>query len=108
MGKKIHLCEYETNDLAGGFNSLFDSKVKIPRIKHGNKQTFDTLISEEAYLFAKFLRHERERVDSETAKPLIQKKSPLVTFLRHWTEILGFYKKRAQNRRLLLCLEFVF
>jgi CRISPR-associated endonuclease Cas1 len=59
MGKKIHLCEYETNDLAEGLNSLFEGEVEIPRIKHGNKQTLDTLISEEALLLAMFLRNER-------------------------------------------------
>jgi len=59
MGKKIHLCEYETNDLAEGLNDLFNKMVEIPRIKHGNKQTIDTLISEETLLFAKYLRNER-------------------------------------------------
>jgi CRISPR/Cas system-associated endonuclease Cas1 len=59
MGKRIHLCSYETNDLAEGLNSLFNTEVQIPRIKHGYKQTLDTLISEEALLLAKFLRNER-------------------------------------------------
>ena len=59
MGKKIHLCEYETNDLADGLNSLFNKMVEIPRIKVGKKQTLDTLISEEALLFAKYLRNEK-------------------------------------------------
>lgn len=60
MGKKIHLCEYETNDLAEGLHGLFDRVVEVARIRHGNRQTLDTLISEEALLLAKFLRHERE------------------------------------------------
>jgi len=59
MGKRIHLCEYETDSLAEGLNSLFENEVAIPRIKHGNKQTLDTLINEEALLLAKFLRIER-------------------------------------------------
>jgi CRISPR-associated protein Cas1 len=59
MGKRIHLCEYETNSLADGLNGLFECEVKIARIKHGKKQTLDTLISEEALLLAKFLRNER-------------------------------------------------
>jgi CRISPR/Cas system-associated endonuclease Cas1 len=59
MGKRIHLCEYETNELAEGLNSLFESEVEIARIKHGNKQTLDTLINEETLLLAKFLRNER-------------------------------------------------
>jgi hypothetical protein len=33
--------------------------VPIPRIKHGEKQTLDTLICEEALLLVKFLRRER-------------------------------------------------
>ena len=60
MGKKIHLCEYEADSLAEGLNSLFESEVEIPRIRHGKKQTLDTLISEEALLLAKFLRNERK------------------------------------------------
>ena len=60
MGKKIHLCEYETNELAEGLNNLFERKVEIPRIKHGKQQTIDTLISEEALLFAKYLRGEKK------------------------------------------------
>ena len=60
MGKRIHLCEYETDSLADGLNSLFEKVIKIQRIKHGNQQTLDTLICEEALLFAKFLRNETE------------------------------------------------
>jgi hypothetical protein len=33
--------------------------VVFPRIKQGYKQIFDTLISEEALLFAKYLRKEK-------------------------------------------------
>ena len=60
MGKRIHLCEYETNDLAEGLNALFEREVEIPRIRHGTRQTLDTLINEEALLLAKYLRNERE------------------------------------------------
>jgi hypothetical protein len=34
--------------------------VEIPRIKHGKRQTLDTLINEEAFLLAKFLRKEKK------------------------------------------------
>jgi len=61
MGKRIHLCEYEADGLADGLKSLFEKKVEIPRIKHGKRQTLDTLINEEALLLAKFLRNEREK-----------------------------------------------
>ncbi len=60
MGKRIHLCKFETDSLADGLNNLFKRKVEIPRIKHGKRQTLDTLINEEALLLAKFLRNERK------------------------------------------------
>ncbi len=60
MGKRIHLCEFEADRLAEDLNSLFERKVEIPRIKHGKRQTLDTLICEEALLLAKFLRGERD------------------------------------------------
>lgn len=53
-------CEFEADSLAEDLNLLFQRKVEIPRIRHGNKQTIDTLINEEAYLLAMFLRHERK------------------------------------------------
>jgi hypothetical protein len=60
MGKRIHLCEYEADSLADGLNGLFNRVVEIPRIRHGERQTLDTLINEEALLFAKYLRDERK------------------------------------------------
>lgn len=60
MGKRIHLCEYEADSLADGLYGLFNREVEIPRIRHGRRQTLDTLISEEALLLAKFLRDERK------------------------------------------------
>jgi CRISPR-associated protein Cas1 len=59
MGKRIHLCEYKADSLAEGLNLFFDRFVEVPRVKHGNRQRVDTLISEEALLLAKFLRNER-------------------------------------------------
>ena len=59
MGKKIHLKEYETDSLAEDLNAFFDHMVNVERIKVGKRQTIDTLISEEALLFAKYLRQEK-------------------------------------------------
>jgi len=36
-------------------------KVEVPRIRHGSKQTLETLINEEALLLAKYLRNERKK-----------------------------------------------
>ena len=60
MGKRIHLCEYEADSLADGLNNLFNHTVEISRIRHGKRQTLDTLINEEALLLAKFLRDEKK------------------------------------------------
>lgn len=39
-------------------NAYFRTKVEIPRIMRGEKQELETLINEEALLFAKYLRNE--------------------------------------------------
>lgn len=39
-------------------DKLFESIVEIPRIRVGEKQTIETLINEEALVFAKYLRNE--------------------------------------------------
>lgn len=41
-------------------NSFFELTVEVPRIKQGKKQTVETLINEEALLFAKYLRNEKQ------------------------------------------------
>jgi len=60
MSKKIHLKEYEVDSLAEDLNAFFDRMVDVERIKVGKRQTIDTLISEEALLFAKYIRNERK------------------------------------------------
>jgi hypothetical protein len=39
-------------------NRFFEVKVEVKRIRHGEHQTLETLINEEAQLFAKYLRGE--------------------------------------------------
>jgi hypothetical protein len=39
-------------------NRFFEVKVEVKRIRHGEHQTLETLINEEALLFAKYLRKE--------------------------------------------------
>ena len=69
MGKRIHLCEYETDSLADGLNGLFNRAIEIPRIRYGKRQTLDTLINEEALLLAKYLRNERQTWSPRIAIP---------------------------------------
>jgi CRISPR/Cas system-associated endonuclease Cas1 len=58
--KRVYLNDSQTHDLMKKLNEFFESKIDIPRIKFGKTQTIETLINEEALLFAKFLRDERE------------------------------------------------
>lgn len=59
-GKRVYLNDTQTRDLTKRLDDFFGSKVEIQRIRVGNKQTIETLINEEALLFAKYLRDERE------------------------------------------------
>jgi len=54
------LYEFEADNLAEGLNILFDRTVDVARIKHINSLMIAMLISEEALLFAKYLRNERK------------------------------------------------
>lgn len=59
IGKREYLNDDETKSFMVALDSLFNSYVEIPRIRTGKRQELETLISEEALLLAKFLRHER-------------------------------------------------
>jgi len=59
-GKRVYLNDVLTRNLMKKFNDFFESYVEIPRMRVGKKQTIDTLINEEALLFAKFLRNEQK------------------------------------------------
>lgn len=58
--KRIYLNNAETRDLMLKLNDYFRCMVKIPRIMRGEKQEFETLINEEALLFAQYLRNEKQ------------------------------------------------
>jgi CRISPR-associated protein Cas1 len=58
-GEREYLNKALAKDMMKRLNSFFESIVEIPRVKHGNKQTVETLINEEALLMAKYIRNER-------------------------------------------------
>lgn len=58
LGKRQVLNNEKTKELTQKLNSYFETKIGIPRIRHGLKQSLETLINEEAYLLAKHLRNE--------------------------------------------------
>jgi len=57
-GKREYLTDSETKTLLNELNRFFETKVEIKRIRNGEHQTLETLINEEALLFAKYLRGE--------------------------------------------------
>ena len=59
-GKRQYLNDSQTRNLSNGLYRYFQKKVEIPRMRCGKQQKLETLINEEALLFAKFLREERE------------------------------------------------
>jgi len=58
-GKREYLNDFKTRDFTKKLDENFLSEVKIPRYRMGKKQELETLISEEAMLFAKYLRGEK-------------------------------------------------
>jgi len=60
LGEYQVLNSERTRELMQILNMFFETKVGIPRIRHGFHQTLETLINEEVLLFAKYLRDERE------------------------------------------------
>jgi CRISPR-associated protein Cas1 len=59
-GKREYLNDKLTHGLMKSLNDYFKAKVEIPRIRMGNSQEIETLINEEALLFAMYLRNERQ------------------------------------------------
>lgn len=57
-GEREYLNKALAKEMMNRLNAFFESSVEIPRIKHGNKQSVETLISEEALLLARYLRNE--------------------------------------------------
>lgn len=60
IGKREYLNDVETKDFTSKLRVYFEIYVDVPRIKVGKKQKVETLINEEALLFAKYLRNEKK------------------------------------------------
>jgi CRISPR-associated protein Cas1 len=60
FGKRQYIDETKNREFLDRLGRYFEAKVTIPRIRHGEHQEIETLISEEAFLFAKYLRGERK------------------------------------------------
>ena len=60
IGRREYLNDAKTKEMMAQLSEYFEKTVEIPRIRHGNRQTIETLINEEVLLFAKYLRNEKE------------------------------------------------
>lgn len=58
-GKREYLNNSKTNELMKDFYSYLEREVEIPRIRTTKRQTIETLINEEAYLLASYIRGEK-------------------------------------------------
>lgn len=59
QGKREYLAKEKNSEFIRKVNDLFRNRINVPRIRHGEKQEIETLISEEALLFAMYLRGEK-------------------------------------------------
>jgi CRISPR/Cas system-associated endonuclease Cas1 len=66
-GKREYLNDFQTHDLVSDLNQYFQNKVKMPRMRMGDQQEIETLIFEEALLFAQYLRNEKQTWIPRTA-----------------------------------------
>jgi len=60
-GKRVYLSDTQTRDLMKQLDTFFESTVEIPRIQIGKKQSIESLMNEEALLFANFLGNEQDK-----------------------------------------------
>lgn len=60
IGYRVFLNDLKTDELMDEVNKIFARTVNIPSMKFGEKQTIETLMNQEAQIFAKYLRGERK------------------------------------------------
>jgi CRISPR-associated protein Cas1 len=59
-GKRQYLAKPLAKELMIKLNAYFETKVEIPRVRHGNRQEIESLLNEEATLLARYIRGEKE------------------------------------------------
>ncbi|MCJ7561197.1 hypothetical protein MUO79_11390 [Candidatus Bathyarchaeota archaeon] len=60
QGKRESWSDSKTEDLMRRFYAYLDWHVRVPRIRHGERSSIETLISEEALLLGMYLRNEKK------------------------------------------------
>jgi CRISPR/Cas system-associated endonuclease Cas1 len=67
-GKREYLKEQKNKGFVKKLNKHFTSFVEVPRMHIGERQEIETLINEEAFLFAKYLRGEKTHWEPRIAE----------------------------------------
>lgn len=66
--KRVYLRKSLNDDFIDKIHEYFKRTVRVPRVKKwGDKQELETLINEEDLLLAKYLRKEREELESQNS-----------------------------------------
>jgi CRISPR/Cas system-associated endonuclease Cas1 len=68
-GKREYLNDLQSSAFVKNLNEYFQTNVSISRMRMGRQQEIETLISEEALLFAQYLRNEKEEWIPRIALP---------------------------------------
>jgi len=63
-GRREYLDDSKTGDLMNSLFAYFEVMVDVPRVKCGSRQTIETLINEEAFLFCSIPKKRETSVDS--------------------------------------------
>ena len=72
-GKREYLKDIQTHGFVRSLNRYFENKIDLPRMRVGEQQEIETLINEEALLFAQYLRNERQ---SWTPRIVVESDNP--------------------------------
>ena len=67
-GKRQYFNKEKSRDMLNCIDEYFENGVATPRMRRGQCQEIETLVSEEALLFAKYLRNERQTLGSKKHK----------------------------------------
>lgn len=58
-GERQYLSKPLAKDMMTRLNLFFETTVEIPRVRHGKRQTVETLVNEETQLLARYIRDEK-------------------------------------------------
>lgn len=98
-GERQYLSKPLAKDMINRLNSSFETTVEVPRVRHGNRQTLETLINEKAFVFAQYLRNEKQNWVPRIASLDNQKRMEISPELGH---IMSGYRSPTNTNPAIL------